>query len=396
MLVPALCALVYCILIRPDQANYFRELGGALLHGQLYLAHPSQTHDLVFFGGKYYLYWPPVPALVFAPLVAIFGPGVSDGFVSCVFGVTNVWLFMRICQQLSARFNLGLTTKELFWAGMFWGFGTVHFYMAKTGSTWFISQVIAQTFLLASIYSAIRGKSWVLTGLFFALAVYTRNNLIFGALFFPFLYGALYPGRPFVKWLRDGLSFAIPVLLCSALNGWYNWARFGDPFENGLSYHLMDDYFRPLFNQWGYFSWHYFPHNFYTEVLHAPTLVSTFPFLMEEPEGFGFLWASPFFFWLFPALALWVYRIVTRKGSASYWLVTTGSLLAAIPIACTIFMIMGTGWRQFGARYTLDFQLFLLLFLLVSWPHLRKLPLAKPISITLMILSFIIEGIGAG
>src|SRR5262245_46041565 len=53
---------------------YFNYLADAFVHGQLYLRLlPISTHDLSFFNEKYYLYWPPMPAVVLMPFVALFG-----------------------------------------------------------------------------------------------------------------------------------------------------------------------------------------------------------------------------------------------------------------------------------------------------------------------------------
>jgi hypothetical protein len=43
---------------------YYNYLADAFLHGQLSLRlTPPSTHDLSFFRGQYYLYWPPMPAI---------------------------------------------------------------------------------------------------------------------------------------------------------------------------------------------------------------------------------------------------------------------------------------------------------------------------------------------
>jgi hypothetical protein len=397
-LVPALCLIVYCLHAQEAPTNYFRELAENFLQGRLHIAAPSNTHDLVHFGGRYYLYWPPVPALLFMPLVALFGSGVSDNLVTSLFGTANVWLFMQACRQLSARFMLGLQRREITALGIFWGLGTVHFYMSSKGDVWLISQVIAQTMLLASVVAFLARKPLLLSGLFFALAVYTRNDLVFAAIFFFALHRAILSQRRGGRMIGDGLLFILPFLVCSMLNAWYNWTRFGDAFENGLQYHVMSHHFAENFHRHGYFSLHYLPHNLYTEVFHAPTLIPRPPFILDEPEGFGFLWASPLFFWLAPAVALWIYRIVRqRRGvpGSQQWL-AGGSIAAALPIAATIFLIMGTGWVQFAARYTLDFQVFLLFFLLASWPRLRALPGARRVSVVLIVLSVAIQAVGAG
>lgn len=53
---------------------YFNYLADAFLHGQLnFRMTPPSTHDLVIFNSKLYAYWPPFPALLLMPFIALFG-----------------------------------------------------------------------------------------------------------------------------------------------------------------------------------------------------------------------------------------------------------------------------------------------------------------------------------
>ncbi len=393
--VPLLCGVVYGIFIRPGQLNYFRELAGAFLEGKLYLANPSNTHDLVFFGGKYFLYWPPVPALVWLPLVALFGNGFPDGIPGMLAGLLNVWFVMRLLREFAQRAGHPLPDKTLAWAGAFWGLGTTQFHLAPPGNTWFFAQTVAQTFLLPAMLLFVRNKSWFWSGLLFALAVYCRNTLVFAGLFFWLIYVAQNAGLPWKVHLRRAFLFLLPFVAFSVVNAAYNYARFSDVWENGLRFHLMDEHFVKSFQQHGYFSLHYLPYNFYVEVLHAPTFIPRVPFVMDEPEGFGFLWASPFFFLIFPALLLWIKNRFSGGDNNRFFRWTTSACwIAAVPIAITIFLIMGTGWRQYGARYTFDFQVFLLLFLALLWPQLARFRWMPKLGVALVVFSVAMQAAG--
>ncbi|RYD53122.1 MAG: hypothetical protein EOP52_02990 [Sphingobacteriales bacterium] len=392
--VPLLCGLVYCIFIRPDQANYFRELAHAFLDGKLYLEHPSQTHDLVFFRNRYYLYWPPVPALVWLPLVALLGDLPPDGLVGAVAGILNVALVMKLLRVVSERYGLALSAKTIAWAGIFWGLGTAQFHLAPRGNTWYFAQTIAQTFLLGGLLLAFRNRSWFWSGVLFALAVYCRNNLVFAGLFFALVYLAQNRPLRWAQFFRNGGLFILPFLVLSGLNLLYNHARFGNWWENGIQYHLMDPYFYHNFKTYGYFSTHYLSYNFWVEVLHPPTLIPEVPFIRPEPEGFGFLWASPVFFLLFPALATWIGLLISRKPHLAFKLITWACWITALPIAMAIFMIMGTGWQQHGARYTFDFHIFLVLFLAFLWPQLRRVRWMPALGVVLVVLSILVQVTG--
>ena len=54
---------------------YFNYLADAFLHGRLYLLRPPDTHDLTSYAGRWYVPFPPTPALMMLPWVALFGLG---------------------------------------------------------------------------------------------------------------------------------------------------------------------------------------------------------------------------------------------------------------------------------------------------------------------------------
>src|SRR5262245_34935113 len=59
----------------PTPFDYFVRLADAFLNGRLYLLEaPSWLNELVPGGGGWYVVYPPVPALMLIPFVALFGP----------------------------------------------------------------------------------------------------------------------------------------------------------------------------------------------------------------------------------------------------------------------------------------------------------------------------------
>lgn len=377
------------------QLNYFRYLAKAFNQGHLNLENTPSKEDLVEFNHQFYAYWPPVPALVYMPLVALFGLQLPDALINTLFAVFNVLIVMKIMNVITKCFNCLLSLNQIALIGLFWGLGTVQFYMARSGTVWLVSQIMAQTFLLLAIYSFIvineKYKRLAIAGFFFACACYTRNHFV---LTLPFFIGYEIATKIDFKWRQlfktYGL-FIVPFLVFSILNAWYNYARFGNCFENGLKYHLMSDYFKPLFLKHGYFSLSYYSHNFYTEVLHWPTFKAQFPFIEKEPEGFGFIWGSPFYLLLIPAFIL----VVKNKIASSYRILILACLLSVVLMSTVIFSIMGTGWVQFCARYTFDFQFFLVLILGLMWSQLAKIKWMKFLTLLLILVSIGIQYLGA-
>jgi hypothetical protein len=73
--------------------NYYVRLADAFLHGRLYLTdNPSWLNELVPnpSGPGYYVVYPPLPAVIMTPLVAVFGLGLNQTSVSLFFGSATV------------------------------------------------------------------------------------------------------------------------------------------------------------------------------------------------------------------------------------------------------------------------------------------------------------------
>jgi len=360
--------------VTPYNSNYFKELAISFSQGRLDIIRPFPwAHDLVFFEGKHYLYWPPVPALVYMPFTALYGKDTPDSVISNSFGALNVLLLIILLCLFSKRYDIKLSNAGIIFLAVFWGLGTVHFYMSMMGSVWYISQIMAQTFLmLAVIFILVKTSSvsLFLSGLFYALAVYTKNDLLFSI----FLIAAIYITGNEIKdkkvLKRNVMLFLASFIAFSLANMWYNLARFGNVFENGVKYHQMAPYFLENFKKHGYLSLHYVPYNFTSEVIAPPLFIKQFPFFKFSPKGFGFFWASPVFVFIFAAGFYYINEFkkhLTKQSvntvfSRSDIIVMSGAAISGITTAFLIFTVMGNGWVQFASRYSLDYQLMMVLF----------------------------------
>ncbi|MFA5859444.1 MAG: hypothetical protein WC955_10305 [Elusimicrobiota bacterium] len=361
----------------PDNYNYFKDLALALQSGKVDIAYPAETqaHDLVQYNNKYFLYWPPVPAVVYIPLTMMFGRNTPDAFITAMFGMVNVLLFIILLELFVKKYNIGLGFTGITALALFWAFGTVHFYMSRVGSVWYTSQVLAQTFLLLSIIFVLKSKSVpniLCSGIFYSLAVYTRNDLVFTIFFIAAIYFTHTRDAGNGKYSLSKIAvFLVPFVLLSLTNLAYNYSRFGNVFDNGIKYHRMDSHFTEDYANHGYLSAHYLLRNFYTEVVHAPYFKKEFPFFKFDAEGYGFLWVSPLLILSVINCGYYKNAVIKNllrkpgvKSNCSYGdtVVMTGALAAGITVAGIIMMVMGTGWVQFGSRYSLDYQLVMVLF----------------------------------
>ena len=83
---------------------YFNDLADAFLRGRLYLSHPPATYDLTQYQGRWYVPFPPLPALLMLPSVAVLGvSGVNTILFGAIIGATNVAVAFLLLESLSHR-----------------------------------------------------------------------------------------------------------------------------------------------------------------------------------------------------------------------------------------------------------------------------------------------------
>jgi len=123
---------------RVRQSAYFNYLADAFLHGQLFLRlKPEVVRDLSLFKGHYYLYWPPMPAIVLMPFIAIFGVGFSDVFFNVVLAAMNVAMIATLLRAIDRAGLIRINAEYRAMLVFFFALGTVHvfwLFSAKYGS----------------------------------------------------------------------------------------------------------------------------------------------------------------------------------------------------------------------------------------------------------------------
>ena len=352
-------------------AAYFNYLADAFLHGQLHLRlMPPMTLDLVLFNGQYFLYWPPLPAVLMMPFVAVFGVSFSDTLFTLAFGALNVVLVAAVLRAAQRREVINLTAAQRGWLVLFFALGTVHITLAPFARVWFTSQVVAFTTVGVMYLAALQlegNRAFLGTGVGVAAALVTRSHLAFAGLW-PLIYLLMhYRSSGWQRLLGKVLLSGIPVVIALALFGVYNFLRFDNVLDTGVSYHLMNAIFVEEFKQYGVFNLHYLPANIFYQFIAYPLPPATQDeFLM----GGGLFWLSPLFI-----AAFW--GVVQGRPRWSVWTL----LLTIGLIATPIMLLMGTGYGQFGPRYTLDYTLPLLL---LTAQGIRRWPLAIIALLTLL------------
>jgi hypothetical protein len=341
--------------------------------------------------------FPPLPAIVLLPFVALWGLATDIRAVSVGLGAIAVGLAWWALGGLRVSRSIRLATT------IFFAFGTVIWYAAQLGTTWFFAHVCAVTFVLLAVGVALRADptadspaassaeepvaggtsrarariDWRQfgAGLLFGIACTARLTVVFGAPFFLFVGGG-------GSWLRrsfsSGLGAAIPVALLLA----YNLATTGHVFHPGYDYQYQKEangYQALGYNpDWSIEDIRYLPQNLGIFLLSTPAVLpdnmpdafgqpgdavctdpgeqrglfdQSCPIAVPETIGMSILLTSPAYLLIGPAL-LSFFRRRSR--------LVAGSTLAVVAIAFVNLLHFSQGWVNFGYRFSNDFVVFAL------------------------------------
>jgi hypothetical protein len=338
-----------------ENLDYFVRLADAFLQGRLTLPEaPSWLNELIPTEGGWFVAYPPMPAILLVPVVAIFGPDVHQQVVSSVLGGVAVGLAWLVLGrfELSLRVRAFLTTV--------FGFGTVLWYVAEVGSVWYLAHVVALGFSLAAVLLALHGRWPLWCGLLLGCAAISRLPVGLAA---PFVLALLLriPWPPRLSaidaaTLRASLVFGFGLAIPLSGYALYNVARFGTPFDLGYSRipGVLED---PIYVEHGILSLEYIPRNLFAIFLRSWNYVDDPPFLQPSWWGLSLFLTTP--------LLLWLFRSPLRDRRVGYALL--GVAATAIPIVTH----GNVGFIQYGYRFSLDVQALLFVMLAVVFERER-------------------------
>jgi hypothetical protein len=333
-----------------DWYKHYVYLADAFLHQRLDIQnYPEFYVDVIKFQGKSYIPFPIAPTLFLIPFVAIFGTATKQPYIAMLIASLNSVLVYLLFKKQKPWQRLILVT--------FYSFGTVVWYAAVIGTTWFYALLCANFFLLLSLIFFLNKKNFFLSGLFLGAAALSRHPALLAGIFFLPLFFKT-KKNDFLKFL-SGLFFLLSFQLL------YNYLRFGNPLEEGYitlyqsyshspyPYHLFKSWF-PGWQYFGYLDPRNIPAHLVTLFLLLPEKINNFPFFKPSPYGMSVLLTSPLFLYLLKANF--------RKP------LIFRSLIAALFIFIPIFFHYTQGWVQFGYRFLIDPLPFLMIILADGLP----------------------------
>ena len=293
--------------------------------------------DIVRREARWYVTFPPGPALLMLPGVALWGLAFLDVLFTALAAALIPALLVRLLERVRGPGHL----REHLWAAAAWTLASPACFVAAHGSVWFTAQILGALFLILHLDAAWDARQPARAGLWLGLAVGCRVSLAFAVPFF------------LLEWWRHGhrpaalLRFLAPLATLGLAMAALNWLRFDDPLEFGHRY--LDIRWQTRIQTFGMFSLHYLWRNLECLLWLTPQWS---PHLRWSIHGMGLLFATP---WLL-LLARARQRFPQRAGI----------LVAALAVAAPALLYQNSGQRQFSYRFALDFLPILLVLLVVG------------------------------
>ena len=357
--------------------------------------------------GRALIPFPPLPALVVLPAVAIWGFATDSQLLASFLGA----IVVGVAYWMLGRLPVGLWVR--LGATLFLGVGTVIWYASMLGTTWYLAHLVATGLMLAAIgialgadpvatspEAAVEGEDdwypegdegpllgalarpWalidsrqVLAGLLLGLACGARLTALFGVPLLVFVGGGGSWRRRIVS---TGLGLAIPLAGLAAYNVLSTGHLFSPVYE--YLYRLEAGFYTFLnYNlDWAIEDPRYIPQNLGIALLGVPEILPpcepgavrgwfdpACPYAVPKDVGMSVLLTSPAWLLAIPAI-----RLYGRSR------IVTGAAIAIAAIGFVNLMHFSQGWVQFGYRFSNDLAPFALVLLAVGLERLGGLRLS--------------------
>ncbi len=360
---------------RSDHPHYVY-LADAYLHGRLYIKNPpAWKDDYVWFENKWWVTFPPFPAVAMLPGVAaceflhmdsvpvidkvlcgvpknkVAGhPYFNDTLFTIIFAAINSLLMWLLLERFRTSGISGRTRRENVWLWLLFTFGTAALYTAVLGQVWYTALVVGATMLLLYIHFAWNAEHPFWAGLFLVLAFASRPPI---AMAFPiFFYFLFYKDeeriyRPLSEIVIKLFWFGLPIVSVLGLIAWHNYVRFHSPFEFGHGYIMPDRHLRH-----GMFGYAWLARNLGAALVNLPRITDQFPYIKFSFHGTSILFTTPAF----------IYVLWPKRFGRLYKLFAITAIMIALPS----LLYKSTGFGQFGYRYSSDFTPLLIAMLAIG------------------------------
>jgi hypothetical protein len=335
--------------------NHYALLADAWLHRRLDLGHPppaySQNNDFAEFQGRWYVSFPPFPAVLLLPLVWVAGSpeNLRDGQVWLWLAGVGPALLFLVLEKLR---RMGESTCEEWQCAvlaLLFAFGTVYFFTAEQGTVWFAAHVVSVALCAIYLLFAVDASRPLVAGSAAALLFVTRPQVLLVTVFYGLVvlrqtWGAERRQLDWRRALNKLALFSLPIVVVLGLTMWHNHARFGGGLFAFGHEHLTVGW-RARIEKWGLFSYHYLAKNLAIVTSSLPYWNSNPPHIQINSHGLALWVTTPFYLWLlWPRRATFLWRAL---------------LLSTLPVILADLLYQNSGWLQFGYRFSNDYAVFL-------------------------------------
>lgn len=323
--------------------HYFAPLTEAFLEGRLYLLHkPSWLNELLPVDGKYYVIYPPMPAIMLIPQALLLGGELNQTLASVFWGSLCVAVIYFLMRRLSDSIRLQI------WLTVLLAYGTIFWYLACDGKAWFFAQITSFFFLSLAVLETFGKRRPLIIGILLGASFWCRLPVVLSLPFFLIMISdqwidkeqsSLFKKIKLKPLILLGLGVAVFILLNFA----YNYVRFDTISDIAYNIQAKEE---PWFYPKGLFHISYITKHLWVFFLKPPLFSMDAPFVIPSLEGMSILITTP-------AVIYVIFAGIRNKTALACW-------SAIIPVALVSFTHGGYGWIQFGYRFALDFYPFLL------------------------------------
>jgi hypothetical protein len=305
-----------------------------------------------------YVSFPPFPAVLMAPFVAIWGLAFNDVLFTALWAGLNPALLFLLLGDLRRR---GLSRRSVgddLWLTAMLGVGSVYYYCAVIGQVWFTALIIGVTVSIGYAWASLGASRPALAGLCVALGFATRPPWLVLPLFVweaVRVSGGWSALRTAAGWRALAprlVRFAVPLVIVGAVLAWHNWARFQNPFEFGHKF--LNVQWQERIGRFGLFNYHFLSRNLAAALVLLPRIMLHAPFVKISHHGMSLLVTSPNL----------VYTVLPQGEPKSVLTRPLWLTLAAVAIPSLLYQ--NSGYIQFGYRFSLDYMIYFIMLLAVG------------------------------
>jgi hypothetical protein len=303
-----------------------------------------------------YVSFPPFPAVLMTPFVAIWGLQFNDVLFTALWAALNPALLFLLLGSMRRRGLSKRTVVDDLWLTVLLGVGSVYYYCAVIGQVWFTALIVAVTLAIGYVWASLGAERPALAGLFVGLGFATRPPWLVVPLFLweaVRVSGGWAALRTSAGWraLAPRLTrFAAPIAVVGVTLAWHNWARFQNPFEFGHKF--LNIGWQERIGRFGLFNYHFLSRNLAAALVLLPRIMLHAPFVKISHHGMSLLVTSP-------NLAYTVMPQERTHLTKPLWLT-----IAAVAIPSLLYQ--NSGYIQFGYRFSLDYMVYFVVLLAIG------------------------------